>query len=81
MHLVIEDETLAAARMSAEKLKLELAILLYGRERLTLGQAARVAGVGQWQFQQTLAARCIETHYDQGELNTDLMVLDRLGRR
>jgi predicted HTH domain antitoxin len=80
MQLVIEDESLAAARMSAEELKLELAISLYGRERLTLGQAARVAGISQWQFQQTLAARHITTHYDRSELDTDLAQIDRFGR-
>jgi predicted HTH domain antitoxin len=80
MQLVIEDESLGAARMSAEELKLELAISLYARERLTLGQAARVAGISQWQFQQTLAARRITMHYDRNELDTDLAELDRIGQ-
>ena len=81
MQLVLEDEILAAARMSAEELKLELALSLYARERLTLGQAARVAGISQWQFQQTLAARKIAIHYDESELEADRKQLERLGRR
>ena len=37
MGMVIEDDLLRAARMSEPEIKLELAALLYQRERLTLG--------------------------------------------
>ena len=81
MQLVLEDETLVAARMSAEEIKLELALSLYARERLTLGQAARLAGISQWQFQQTLGARKIPLHYGESELEEDVKQLERLDRR
>lgn len=81
MQLVIEDETLVAARMSPEELKLELAITLYARERLTLGQAAHLAGIGQWQFQQALAGRGVAVHYDEAELKADQAQLKRHGWR
>lgn len=81
MHLVIEDETLAAARMSPEELKLELAISLYARERLTLGQAARLSGISQWQLQQALVARGVAVHYDEVELKTDQERIERHGWR
>ncbi|MFN0314973.1 MAG: UPF0175 family protein [Burkholderiales bacterium] len=81
MHIVLEDEALAGARMSEEEIKLELALSLYNLGRLTLGQAARVAGTGQWKFQQTLAARGIPVHYDEDELEADRGQLERLGWR
>lgn len=81
MHLVIEDETLAAARMSPEELKLELALSLYARERLTLGQAARLAGISQWRFQQALVAREMAVPYDETELKADQEQLERHGWR
>ena len=81
MQLVLEDETLAAACMTADEIKLELALSLYARERLTLGQAARVAGISAWQFQQALAARRIAAHYDVTDLEADRKQLERLGWR
>jgi predicted HTH domain antitoxin len=39
MSVVISDDVLAAARMSEDELKLELAVLLFEKEKLTLGQA------------------------------------------
>ena len=43
MSVVISDETLQAARMSASELKQEIAILLFQKNKLTLGQASRLA--------------------------------------
>ncbi|MCI0419279.1 MAG: UPF0175 family protein, partial [Acidobacteria bacterium] len=43
MSLVIPDDILQATRMSAAELKQELAVLLFQREKLTLGQASRLA--------------------------------------
>ncbi|MCS6831883.1 MAG: UPF0175 family protein, partial [bacterium] len=45
MSLVIPDEVLQAARMTEEEMKLELAVLLFQKEKLTLGQAAELAGM------------------------------------
>ena len=41
MSLVIPDEILHATRMSATELAQEIAILLYQKEKLTLGQASQ----------------------------------------
>ena len=40
MSVVISDETLQSARMSASELKQDLAVMLYARHKLTLGQAS-----------------------------------------
>ena len=75
MSLIIPDEILQAARMSAAEMKQELAVLLFEREKLTLGQASRLAGMSQWQFQQLLASRQIPIHYDVAEFEADLKIL------
>jgi predicted HTH domain antitoxin len=45
--------------MSAGELKQELAVLLFQREKLTLGQASRLAEMTPVQFQHLLASRHI----------------------
>ncbi len=78
MHLVLEDQPIAAARLSADEIKIELASALYSRGRLTLGQAAQLASVSRWQMQQALAVRGITASYDEAELEADARQLNRL---
>jgi len=80
MGLTIPDEILAAARMTEAELRQEVAILLYQREKLTLAQANRLAGLNRLQFQHLLASRQIPIHYDVAEFEEDLKVLRDLGR-
>jgi len=75
------DNILQATRMSEEELKRELAILLFQKEKLTLGQASRLAGMNLLQFQHLLASRQIPVHYDVAEFEEDLKALQELGSR
>jgi len=80
MGLEIADDVLAAAGISADELRREMALLLFQQERLTLGQASRLAGVTQLQFQRMLADRHIPIHYDEADFAADLDTLARQGR-
>jgi len=80
MSLIIPDEILQATHMSASELSLEIAVLLFQREKLTLGQASRLAGMSQLQFQHVLASRQIPVHYDVAEFEEDLRTLQELQR-
>jgi len=80
MSLVIPDEILQAARMSASELKKEIAILLFQKEKLTLGQSSRLAEMSQLAFQHLLASRQIPVHYDIAEFEEDLRTLRELKR-
>ncbi len=80
MSVVISDETLQAARMSASELKQEIAILLFQKNKLTLGQASQLADMSQWRFQHLLASRNISVHYDVDAFEADLATLKDLGR-
>jgi predicted HTH domain antitoxin len=57
MSLIVADEVLLAAQMSEEELREEIAVMLFERERLTLAQAARLAGQDIARFQRLLASR------------------------
>jgi hypothetical protein len=50
MRVVIPDEVLIAASMSEAELKLEIAVWLFQKEKLTQGQASRLAGMSLHQF-------------------------------
>jgi predicted HTH domain antitoxin len=80
MSVVISDEVLHTAHISGAELTQEIAVLLYQKDRLTLGQASRMAHVSQLQFQQLLASRDIPIHYDVAEFEADLQTLKDLGR-
>ncbi|MGH9840264.1 MAG: UPF0175 family protein [Blastocatellia bacterium] len=75
MSIVIPEDIVQSARMTTAELMQELAITLFQREKLTLGQASRLAGMNQWQFQQLLASRGISLHYDVAEFEADLRTL------
>ena len=75
MGIIIDDDLLHATRMSAPELKLEIAALLYQRERLTLGQAARLAGLSQVRMRLTLAARGVSPNYGVNDFAEDMKVV------
>jgi predicted HTH domain antitoxin len=78
MSLVIPDEILQSTHMSETELSQEIAVLLFQKEKLTLGQASQLAELSQWQFQQLLASRHIPVHYDVAEFEEDLKTLKEL---
>jgi len=80
MGITIPDDFLQAARMTEEELKIEIAVLLFQKEKLTLSQASRLAGMNRLQFQHLLASRQIPVHYDIAEFEEDLKVLREQGR-
>lgn len=80
MPLMIPDEILHASRLSERELKVEIAIMLFEKEKLTLGQASRLAAMNRLEFQHLLASRRIPVHYDIVDFEQDLETLGELGR-
>lgn len=80
MSIVIPEDIIQSARLTAAELMQELAVALFQREKLTLGQASRLAAMNQWQFQQLLASRGIPLHYDVAEFEADLRTLAEVRR-
>ncbi len=52
--------------------RIELAVALYARGILSLGQARRLAGLSKWEFLEELAKRGVERHYTREELEDDI---------
>lgn len=69
-------EALRVSPAEAEqRLKLELAIVLYTQNALSLGKAATLAGLDRFELNRTLAQRGIPMHYGEPELQEDLKYL------
>ncbi|MBC6421496.1 MAG: UPF0175 family protein [Hormoscilla sp. SP5CHS1] len=81
MSLVISDEFMQAAHISEAVLKLEIAILLFQQEKITLGTASQFAGMNQLEFQRILGSRKITIHYGVEEFRQDLRTLEANGWR
>ncbi len=80
MGVLITDDILQSARLTEDELKQEIAILLFQRDKLTLEQASRFAGMSRLQFQHLIASRQIPVHYDVAEFEEDLKTLKETGR-
>ena len=72
MPITLPDDLLRSTNLTEAELKVELALTLFQREHLTLGQAAILAGLHQLDFQRLLASRKIPIHYGIEEMREDL---------
>jgi predicted HTH domain antitoxin len=79
MAVVIPDETVRATKLTDDELRREIAVMLFAQEKLTLGQAARLAGMPQSGFQKVLGERRIPVHYDLEDLQQDVAGLREVG--
>ncbi len=80
MSVVIPDDIVYSTRMTEGELLQEIAVLLYQKEKLSMGQASKLAHLSQWQFQSLLGSRKIPIHYDVAEFESDLKTLHEMGR-
>jgi predicted HTH domain antitoxin len=81
MSITISDEILEQIQMSDAELLQEIAIILFQKEKFTLGQASSFTRMSQFQFQKLLASRKIPLHYDTAELREDVKSLEANGWR
>lgn len=75
---IISKEVLNSAHLSAEELSIEIATHLYATERLTMGQATRLAGIDRLSFQHELARRNIYLHITIDDVMKDVETLRNL---
>ena len=79
MPLILPDELLNSIGMSENELLQEVAVMLFEKERFTLGQASRLAGMTRVEFQKLLADRKIPLHYGVDDFHQDLKNLEEVG--
>ncbi|NCR56954.1 MAG: UPF0175 family protein [Microcystis aeruginosa LL13-06] len=80
MSIDISDEILSATRRTEAEMRLEIAVMLFQKEKLTLAQASRFAGMNRIAFQHLLASRQIPVHYDVEDFEQDIKNLREMGR-
>ena len=76
--LELPAELLYSARMTLEEVRLELAILLFRLERISMGRAAGFAGMAAGDFLTCLAARKMGPHYEVEDALKDAALLAEL---
>lgn len=79
MSLVISDEIVKASGLSEDEPLLELVLLLFQQDKISLGKAAELLKVPQIRFQRLIADRNICVHYDVAELQEDIEHLTAKG--
>jgi len=62
---------------SIGELKVDLAVLLYKKKKMSLAQAARWCGMSRLEFQSALSEQGVEIHFTTEDLQHDLKVLDK----
>jgi predicted HTH domain antitoxin len=78
MTLTLPNGIPSLEKMTERELKQELALALYAARRVTLVQAADISGANLFDFQALLRDRRISQHYDESDLEKDLLVLREL---
>lgn len=81
MSVLISDEILNACGMTASEFQVEVAVMLFQTDKLTLGQASNLAQLDRFEFENLLATRKIPIYsYDIEDFNLDIKNLKELGR-
>lgn len=75
MSLVISDDIVRASGLSEHELFLEIVLMLFRQDKISLGKASELMGLHRMQFQKLLADRGICIHYDIAEFQEDLNTL------
>ena len=78
-YLEIPQDILDSARLTTAEARLELAVHLYERGRLSIGKAHELADLSLWEFRQLLGFRQIPPHFSAEDLEQDLQTLRQLG--
>ena len=79
MSLVISDDLVKASGLSESELFLEIVLMLFRQDKISLGKASELTGMHRMQFQRLLADRDICVHYDVAEFQEDLKTLQETG--
>ena len=64
-------------RLSPLELMIDLSVYLYDKEKLSIGQAKKLAGLTQIEFQKEMSKRGVFIKYDIKDLEKDLDVFNR----
>ena len=78
MNVQIPEQIVNQTGLSTSEFLLKIALLMFQEERLTLGQASKLAGLHQSEFQKELVKHQIPIHYGVDDLERDLKTISTL---
>jgi predicted HTH domain antitoxin len=79
MSVVIPDNILQATKMTEDELRLEIAIMLYGQQKISSGKVRAWTGLTVIEFQHELAKRGLYLNYDAEDFQSDVQTLQVMG--
>ncbi len=77
--MVISDDIVRASGLSERELLLEIVLMLFREDKISLGKASELMGMHRMQFQKLLGDRGICIHYDVPDFQEDLKTLQETG--
>ncbi|GEM_PF-1104836 len=75
---VLESDILEAAHISKEEVKIELAIVLYRKKRLSYAQARALSGLSRIEFDDLLFAYGVPTDFTVEDLRRDVQTSEKI---
>lgn len=79
MSMLVSDEIIQASGLSEQELLLEIVMMLFQKDKISLGKASELLGIHRMQFQKLLADRGLYIHYDVAEFQEDLKTVQEVG--
>ena len=79
MVLEIPDQILSKSKYSATEFRLDIAIMLYQKQVMSLARAAEWVGLSRIEFQKELQNRAIHLNYEESDLEEELATLEKIG--
>jgi predicted HTH domain antitoxin len=79
MSLIVSDDLIRASGLSERELLLEIVLMLFRQDKISLGKASELMGMHRMEFQKLLDDRGICVHYDVAEFQEDLKTLQEPG--
>jgi len=79
MSVLIPDDILRASKMTEGELKLEIAIMLYKKGKISSGKVRAWTGLTVIEFQHQLVLRELCINYDVEDFASDVKTLESMG--
>jgi predicted HTH domain antitoxin len=79
MQIEVSEQELGSLRLTPQQAKLELAVGLYAGRLVTLGRAARLAGISCVEFMREIGRRGICINYTVADAQADVETLRQMG--
>jgi predicted HTH domain antitoxin len=78
MTIELPEKEMGHLRLTSEQARVDLAVGLYTRQQVSLGRAARIAGVAYADFMHELGKRGLCINYSLEDMEHDMRMVDEL---